>query len=464
MNRDNQPMLEKLLLEAMKSMTITRRGAQDELTLSNYRSRVFTYRNRHNPALLLDTFTYEPQIGDSVVRDSVLDFLRSELQQFLHGDRTYAATYAIFGGLGRGSSIDDILKSLLKAAVVRTPQAAAKAFYDEISFGYLPYQEYFLLTGAKVETEVQVFDGVSLVPLSNRGDDLPGYLPIFHDISSTEFLSKTLLRVDMSVSPVLHRPEQDYTFQSPPDRHFNRAVGSVQQPNFQPGKFFQALTLVGGNPVLSEIRWTHMSDEHIFDLRIGPGSGGSISSTGASSTTLSEVQIRDTADLYNKITGLPEEVEKSLQIPIGRWMKSKTFQGNVDKMIDLGIAMESFYLRGIGEQLTFRFRLRGSLHLGRGVEERKRLVKEFGDIYKYRSQAVHEGTLPERVQVDGQSVPMRQYIEKSQELFERSLMKVIETGVLPDWDSIELGAGDEMGEHVGELRESASQGDMASGR
>ena len=420
-------------------MTITR-GGSNKLAPRDYRLRVLTYRNRHNPSLLLDTFTYEPQIGDPRVREAVVDLLRSELKEFLHEDRTYTATFAIFGGLGSGSSIDEILKNLVKAAVVGTPQAAAKAFYDEIARGYLPFQEFFLLTGVKVESEVQVFDGISLIPLPNSTQDLPGYLPIFFGgRESPDVLSKTLLRVNMIVSPVLHRPKQNYTLRSGPDRHFTRAVLSTDQTDFNPAKFFQALTFVGGSPVLSALRWTHMSDEHIFGLRIGPGSGYSSSSIGAPSTTLSDAQVRDAADFYGKIMGLSQEVEKSLQIPIDRWMNSKTHQGYVDKMIDLGIAMESFYLRGISEQLTFRFRLRGSLHLGEDLVERKRLLREFRDIYKFRSQAVHEGTLPEQVTVDGQSIPIGQYIDRSQELFRRSLTKVIDTGVLPDWERLELG-------------------------
>ena len=197
----------------------------------------------------METFLYKPEIGDSVARDAVVDLLRSELKEFLYEDRTYAATYAIFGGLGNGSSIYDVLKNLIKVAIVETPQSAAKAFYDELTRGYLPYQELFLLTGINVENEVEVFDGISLIPLSNRGDELPGYLPVHLGSDSTKFMSKTLLRIHMSVFPVLHKPEQNYTFESMPDGHFNIAVRSVQQPNFHPGKFFQALTLVGENPV-----------------------------------------------------------------------------------------------------------------------------------------------------------------------------------------------------------------------
>ena len=182
-----------------------------------------------------------------------------------------------------------------------------------------------------------------------------------------------------------------------------------------------------------------MSDELIYNLQIGPGSGYSSSLADASATTFSEAQVDDAVEIYYKLVGLPSELEQSLQIPLDRWMKSKTRQGYVDKMIDLGIAMESFYLRGIRDELSFRFRLRAALHLGESSEERKRLKKEFREIYEYRSRAVHEGTLPDQVNVNGQSLRMRQYIERSQELFKGSLMKVINSGVLPDWESIELG-------------------------
>ena len=73
------------------------------------------------------------------------------------------------------------------------------------------------------------------------------------------------------------------------------------------------------------------------------------------------------------------------------------------------------------------------------MEERTRLNKELEAIYKYRSRAVHEGTLPDNVTVNGENVPMGQFIKRSQDLFKRCLLKVIESHQLPDWRTIELG-------------------------
>ena len=390
MNPENEGPLAALLSEALNSVAITQ-SRSGSLHPRDYRGMVQRYRAVYDLNLRLHTFTFDIHIGDATVKGNTLNLLRAELAQFLHEDKTYSATFAIFGGPGSGSSTEDILKSLMKAAVVIGPEAAARAFYVELASGYLPYQEYFLLSGIKVANEVQVGDGVSLVPLPNSTQHLPGILSDLFRVDSSDFLSKTLLRVDMWVSPLLHRPEQDYTLNSGPGRHFNRAVRSTDFADFDPGKFFLALTLVGEHPVFAAIRWTHLSDEHIFDLRIGPGSGYSQDTRCASSAVFSEAQIHQAIGLYHKITGLPRKVERQLQIPIDRWIKSKTHQGYVDRMIDLGIAFESFYLRGIRDELSFRFRLRASLYLENGVPQRRLLKKKLRQIYDIRSRQFTKG-------------------------------------------------------------------------
>ena len=441
MSRHNHPVLEQLLLEAMKSVTITQRGSQERLTPEEYSLRVLALRNLHIPSLRIDLLLHEPDVENAKIKETILNLLRNELKAYLHEDRTHAATFAIFGGSTRASSVDDIFRSLLQTAIVDSPRWAALAFFEEIDKGYLPYREFFLLTGVHVETHLQVFDGISLIPLPSSSQELPGFLPDSLVRDPLLFLSRTLLGVDRSVSPVLHRPEPDSTLKSTPETYFNSALRSTDLTEFNLEEFLLALTFVGGNPVLPEISWTHVDDRHIFGLQQVVGSGYSNSSIRAPSGTISEAQVHDASDLYDKIIALPKAVRRSLQVPIERWIKSKTNQASVDKMIDLGIAMESFYLDGPREQLSFRFRLRGSLHLSEEVPQRKRLMREFSDIYKYRSRAVHGGMLPDRVKVDSEWMAMPQYIERSQRLFGWSLMKVIESGVLPDWESLELGYG-----------------------
>ena len=66
---------------------------------------------------------------------------------------------------------------------------------------------------------------------------------------------------------------------------------------------------------------------------------------------------------------------------------------DVDKMIDLGIALESLYLSG-RKNLSLKFRRRASWFLKKDEADRKALKKRFKKVYDLRCDAVHEGKLP----------------------------------------------------------------------
>ena len=456
MSSEKKLALAASLQEALKSVTIVR-SESDSLDHGTYRLRVLRSRQVYDPHTGLLTSSYRPRIINSGVREAILNLLKDELSEFIHEGRTYSASYPILGGMASGASVEDILDNLVKAAIVEGPEEAARAFFDSIASGYLAFQDYFLLTGIRVEEEVQVFDGVSLVPLPNSTERLPGYLPpMLWSDDPGQFLSKTLLRMDMTVFPLLQQPDQDHHVATWPERYFTIAISSADVREVQPAQFAQALTFVGQHPVQIARRWTYLSDRHIFNLGLGGGSGYSDSwvDIGSPSTTFSEAQVQEGVVLYHKIAGLLNDVQEHLQVPLDRWVKSKTSRGDVDKMIDLGIAFESFFLRGISQEVTFRFSLRGSLYLEEGMEERTRLKKELEAIYRYRSRAVHEGTLPDNVTVNGENVSIGQFIERAHELFKKSLLKAIENGHLPEWGRIELGGGEEADGHSSEPSES----------
>ena len=71
---------------------------------------------------------------------------------------------------------------------------------------------------------------------------------------------------------------------------------------------------------------------------------------------------------------------------------------------------------------------------------RRKLMKRFGEIYNCRFNAVHNGELGKTVKSGGNQIPTREFIERSQDLCRESIMKVIDDGGFPDWDSLILGA------------------------
>jgi len=142
------------------------------------------------------------------------------------------------------------------------------------------------------------------------------------------------------------------------------------------------------------------------------------------------------AKRYYKILDNPNSsIAKSLQIPIGRWIKSKTSENSVDKMIDLGIALESLFVPakvpGKSRNISFNLKNNASRHLGRDKENREKLKKKFKAIYECRCDAVHEGKLDEEVEVEGNKIPMPQFIAEAQDLCRQSILKILEDGKFP---------------------------------
>ena len=83
-------------------------------------------------------------------------------------------------------------------------------------------------------------------------------------------------------------------------------------------------------------------------------------------------------------------------------------------------------------------------------------MTEFRAIYNCRSDAVHKGKLDEKVKIGGESVPISKLIERAQDLCRQSIIKIMEDGRFPDWDSLILGGEAEsdavaLGENPGNL-------------
>ena len=86
---------------------------------------------------------------------------------------------------------------------------------------------------------------------------------------------------------------------------------------------------------------------------------------------VSEDQINKAKCLYETLvdstSNTPTKIAEKLKIPIDRWIESKVNKDPVDKIIDLGIALESLYLSGTESknEIRFRFSLHAAWHLGR---------------------------------------------------------------------------------------------------
>ena len=141
---------------------------------------------------------------------------------------------------------------------------------------------------------------------------------------------------------------------------------------------------------------------------------------------LVESHVEELRELYCGIARLDFEKRAKLQVPITRWITSVGQRDEVDRMIDLGIALDALFLDD-GERwnLTQKFAHRASCYLGEDKTERQELYSFFEEIYNNRSGAVHRGVLRK----EGTSEEIKEFIRGAQSLCLRSIKTAIARGI-----------------------------------
>jgi hypothetical protein len=147
----------------------------------------------------------------------------------------------------------------------------------------------------------------------------------------------------------------------------------------------------------------------------------------------SENEINRIANFYEKFLKLNESEKGKLKITIKRINLSRRNHNIVDKAIDIGIAMELFFLSEEGNKndLSFRLCLRAAWLLRPSVEDRKKIFELFKKIYDFRSQAVHQGIIKKDKEAS-------QLIDEGINYLVEAIFHVIDNG-FRDWNTLVLG-------------------------
>ena len=406
----------------------------------------------------------------------LLNFIKEELAPFIRkGNIPEISTgsYIVESGFTDGSRLfcsgggisqqHHILERLLHIALVRGIEEAVLAFDRSCSPEgvHVFFQYVALVDGIRIETEIQIFEGVKLIPLPSLQTTtierevvryLPGFPSDAYMDQADSFFGKTLLIIDQPGFSIFHKPPEqlfepgtqvsDLPFQV--EEH-NVRFRNRKEINAFIKSFFQALSLVCNSSVyIYHLGWFLAVDKSL------QGRGGTIRTRDpfwerrpfVSSTKVEQTEI-DKAKRYYKILDNPNSsISERLQIPIGRWIKSKTSTTWVDRMVDLGIAFESIYLtdRDGNSELSFQFRLRASWHLGKDKKHREELMKDFSKIYNWRSKGVHTGKLPNKTKnTPFTRQEIEEFTKKTQDLCRNSIIKILEDGKFPDWNNLILG-------------------------
>lgn len=383
-------------------------------------------------------------------KTKLLDFIREGLEEFIHEDRIESASYVVMRNPPiNGYPLEYLRDKLLEIAKTKGVETAVSAFDRCTTDEQASFQYCALLEGIHVEEEIQIFDGVRLVP----PPDLLSELSQSFNFNASEWQltplrEKTLLVVDASVSPIFHKPD--------PRGYYSGSIFRVKEdsgkfPNFNEFEnnddFYmelcQPLSLACNSAVQIRLQWRFLAKDEIFNLIPGRTEStqlGRIDLLG-SSTKVGEPQIEEAKRIYDNFAKLNSGDKEKLLIAVDRWIQSKTSQADTDSMIDLGIALESLYVPDSMSESTFKLGVRAAWHLREDPVKRKALKKTFGQIYRWRSTAVHTGELPNKTR----NTPFTQeeiedFIKMAQDHCRNSILKILKEGKFPaNWDDLIFG-------------------------
>ena len=465
MTEERKQELRQLLLEARKDKDVVIKSVdRKNMSIDEYREYLQAVRKNYRPELMGIVQHYRPKVKNELMKSKLLNFIKEELVDYIqeHGSPSnpmckntiHPARSAIRSVRPIiGCTLNMLLEKFLEIAIAGGVEKAISVldkctrettgYFQKIIFlqglGFYPNEADYLCL-----EEINISEGIKLVRLTNSYSDMPPYLfdekfsTVMSSAGPSIFQFRTLLVIDFKVSPLFCKSSNIIDESHP----FQTRIKSTEFPNFNVDKFCQVLSLILNCAIEPVLEWQYIDEDELFNLR--GGSPAEILERVMPSEELNinkvhETHINKTKCLYDLLDNLNSETQEKLQIPIGRWIQSKTSQTAVDKIIDLGIAFEALYLleTDYNREIRFRFSLHAAWHLGRDKAHREELMKEFKAIYDWRSTVVHTGKLPKKARNTPEEVEA--FITNAQNLCRNSIMKILEDGKFPDGNNLILG-------------------------
>ena len=463
MTEERKQELRQLLSEALQYVIIEVPEGYEPISVEKYRECAKAFRKSYRPDLSSILLYYSPKIQEEAVKSKLFNFIKEELADYILQNEsaeppwTYSicpAKIAIRSGAIFACPLNSLLEKLLEISIASGTDKAISALdkctretsgvFQKVIFLQGPIYAFWLDSETEGSREIRVSDGIRLIHFPLNPSELPPYLfdqtfnSVLRGAGPEVFRQKTVLIIDHTIFPLFSKPSTDNKNQ------FEIKIKSAEFPNFDVEKFCQAFSLVSNYPVEPVLQWSYIDQDELFNPQSVTTEFLNLDTPKEDSgfTTIDETHIEKIKDRYREIVNLSSNVEEKLHISIDRWIKSKTEDNPVDKIIDLGIALESLYLpKDNVDQLSFQFRLNASWHLGKKKVDREKLIDEFKAIYTLRSKAVHNGAVPEKIKIRKGEEPIAtsEFIPKAQDLCRDSIIKILEDGAFPNWNNLILG-------------------------
>ncbi len=375
----------------------------------------------------------ELEVGDKHVAELV-SRLEPVLARFMQtgSGRFGNGLFLLQGGTGKWAypTVEGFARELIVAAV---KLGAARVV--ELVLGWargepLRFRINALLNGAGIDGPLNLEVGISIARLPKSSADLSASLPFLAmGATETDFMDGVVMSIDCELSPSLFLPEEDEVGKFSVRRGEYR-LASGQLPNLSSDLFCESMSLACNGYIDWQLEWNELGDLQAF-FRSPSGSSSKYRAPGRT-TRISQESLNEAVKIQQARYGRGQ-VRENLELALQRWVRSKRAGSNVDKLIELRIALEALYEIGGLNEKGFRIAMYGAWHLGKDFEQRLRFRETLRKAYDDSSRAVHGGKL-KHAKKDPDLVGA------AQDICRNAILRRLEEVKRPKWEEVVLGA------------------------
>ena len=375
--------------------------------------------------------TATPQVPKHILTELSL-YVRKLLGEFIVDDRIGSGVANLMTH-DSDVSIDDFTLGLIRGAAIVGSEATARLLCSWKDSEPLRYRIQFVLWRAHCPSSFALDDGTEIMKIPNDRIALHEHVPFPDSVmwrhTDIDFLNKAKVSIACEAAPSLWAPRKEGT-------PLKSTWTARKLSGWPVDQFCQALTLSCNQFVSWRLWWFDFGDLVAFNpgssfTPSGPFHSYDSMKTEFSSAQLSQSHFEETFSLLTKL----QATKGRLDVATGRWNRSKSpFSAMEDQFIDLRVALEALYLKGIDQELRFRLATRGAWHLGTDADERQEYYKTFRDAYDTASAAVHAG------EIDNNQ-DKKVLLADAQDLCRRSILRMLDEQEEPNWNDLILGTG-----------------------
>lgn len=463
MTEDKKRELKQLLSEAIQNVGVRKLSSRvSDIGVDEYKRHLCEDFKLVLFPIPSRTHWFQPYITEESINVDLLNFMKSELSEYVNVDDHIGITAPSLNQC----EFHYLQTQLLKLAICNM-EYAVNEFNRCLTEKVESFQHYNSLNGIEVSQDIQIFDGIWLIPIPKYISDSDKEINKFYKLFSTMsedllkkqsdlmnwecIKGKTLLVSNCTVSPIFFKPSQLAEDVSPQSLRIKVGEINLNEPY---DRFFErfrlALSLVLNTDVIISTSWFFHDPRKLTNTSAVGSSGYGGNTSIRINKTFGIDQVAEFKYIFNKLDShVPENLSKSvnrLEVPkniyraIKRWSSVFSTGDPIDKMIDLRIAFEALYLEdGNKGEAGFRLSNRAAWHLGTGVEHRKQLHKFFRTFYDQSSSSVHSENIKDNKIRNATNLDRTEFITKSQDFCRDAILKFLKSKSLPtkgeDWSN-----------------------------